>query len=750
MSSPSILKEMKRKKVLQITALVLLFSIIFIILGGMTAYFAITKDTRLEVEKLNTSGANLLLFDSEGTPLAYTSAVKRYSEYDEISPYVVKAFIALEDKRFLKHNGIDYYRLAGAMINNLKAGYLKEGGSTITQQLAKNALLSNEKTLTRKLKEAKLAFQLERRFSKEEIITMYLNTIYFGNGLYGITAASERLFGKLPADLTLAESAMLAGIVKNPRDNSPLGSVERAIERRNLVLSVMKREGAIDETAYQNAVSTGYVQPASLPKSSNSYQNAVFYEAGQLLDMSEKEILTGNLKIYTYCDQALQVRLEHAVEDEDFKVSDADVAVMVGDNATGGIAAYAATFSYAPQTVYRSPASTIKPLISYLPALDLGRIAPASPVSDQKTDFGGYAPDNFGGKYLGETDIRAAVKSSSNVVAVRLLQEIGVEYGKMMLDEMGIPTDDRDGLALALGGMYRGVTIGQLLGGYLCLSNGGNFLAPGLIRRIEREDGTVLYQRNEGKKPLFSAESSYLMTDMLCETAQSGTAKKLSSLPYPVAAKTGTAGSSAGNTDAWCAAYTAERTVISWYGNLSGESRSMLPNRVTGGGLPTLLTRYAFECSDAPHDFAVPIGIIEGEIDTKATQTEQKLLLSSDLTPERYRKRDLFDIAFFPPEVSHYWDDLLSGEFKAEEIAEGISIRFDTKPGIRYDLIDAQSDTRLFTVQGNGESVEFITPPKFGFNGYYLRLYDENGEHLTDSQPIYLLSLNPLTLRRRA
>ena len=231
---------MKGSKIIKITALVLLISIVFIILGGIIFAVIVTKDINLNKNELEVYAAETKFNDVGGNRIMLPQEYKIVTPISEISPYIVYAFVALEDKRFYTHHGLDYRRIVGAMINNIKAGYMKEGGSTITQQLAKNAILTNEKSLVRKLKEAKLARQIEKRYSKDEIMEMYLNTIYFGHSLYGVRSATERLFGKSPNDVSLSEAAILAGIVKNPKRNSPLNSVENALERRDLVLKLMK------------------------------------------------------------------------------------------------------------------------------------------------------------------------------------------------------------------------------------------------------------------------------------------------------------------------------------------------------------------------------------------------------------------------------------------------------------------------------------------------------------------------------
>ncbi|MDD4316449.1 MAG: transglycosylase domain-containing protein, partial [Clostridia bacterium] len=215
-----------------------------------TAFFTVYFSARLD-NTVTYGETAIKVMDNVGEEIPSPSSVRIYIKYDEISPHIINAFVALEDKRFFKHSGIDYIRIGGALINNIKAGYIKEGGSTITQQLAKNTQLSNKKTLQRKIKEAKLARDIERKYSKEEILEIYLNAIYFGNSIYGINEACMRFFNKKPADIELYEAAILAGVVKNPGKNSPLRSPANANQRKNLVLRLMKEQGYIDAFQYE-------------------------------------------------------------------------------------------------------------------------------------------------------------------------------------------------------------------------------------------------------------------------------------------------------------------------------------------------------------------------------------------------------------------------------------------------------------------------------------------------------------------
>ncbi len=335
---------MKAKKIAKIVVLVLLIMLIFIIVGvGFYAFFA-TKDTKLDKNALESKNEQIVqIKDVNLKNMEYNFRLKEFVPYEKINPYTIYAFVSLEDKRFFTHNGLDYKRIIGASINNLKAGYYKEGGSTITQQLAKNVFLSSEKSIDRKLKEAKLSLEIENNYSKEEIITIYLNTIYFGHSIYGVKQASNRLFNKEPMDLSISESAILAGIVQNPLKNSPLNSVDNAISRRNLVLKLMLDQNYIDESEYNHAINETFEKPTIKEQENKQnipYIQVVISECAKILGISEKDVITKGYEIHTYYDKNKQEILNSAYFSKDLCVDNAEKMFLLADNVTRGVSAY--------------------------------------------------------------------------------------------------------------------------------------------------------------------------------------------------------------------------------------------------------------------------------------------------------------------------------------------------------------------------------------------------------------------------
>ncbi|MCL2630741.1 MAG: transglycosylase domain-containing protein [Firmicutes bacterium] len=659
-------KGKRTKKIILILPVSLLFAVVLACVLGAVYYSAVTNEVSLDISALKAPHAKSVIYSADGEALPYRALNSEFTNYSEISENVINAFVALEDKRFYKHGGVDYIRICGAVVSNIKSGYTREGASTITQQLVKNVYLSQEKTYERKLKEHKLAKLVEKNLTKNEIITLYLNVIYFGGGIYGITDASQKIFDKKPIDLSVAESAILAGTVKNPSRYSPIVNPENSGERMNTVLKIMLKNKAISEKEYGEAIKYVYSKPSKINEATakETYALSALEEASQILKISEKTAVALGLNIYTFQDKKLQKHMNLAYESGKFTAGSAEYLSMVTDNKSGGVLALSASFSGSIKNIRRSPASAIKPQAVYAPALDLGYVSPATKVLDERVNIGGYSPKNYGGVYRGVTDIRGAIINSSNAVAVRLLDEVGVDYCKYIAEKMGLSFQDGDGLSLALGGMSKGVTFKEITESYMCIANLGIYKEARFVEKITDSNGKVLYKHSDYlekhlvAKSAVSQETAYLLTDMLTDTVKKGTAKKLNSLPYPIAGKTGTSGydNSEQNSDAWCLSYTADSTVCVWFGNLSGKKDTRLEKSVTGGAHPASMSKYLYEGMKTPKPFKIPYGIIELEIDSYASDAENKLLLANRHTPQHFRKYEIFNAKFAPKEYSEHFE----------------------------------------------------------------------------------------------
>ena len=550
---------------------------IFVFLIAMCAalgyYFAVTKNTTIHPETLLFTEKSILVYDNEGKEVhgMHSRSIKQSTKISDLPLYVKNAFIYTEDRRFYSHSGFDYKRIAKACLNNIKSHSFKEGASTISQQLIKNTHLSQEKTLKRKLQERKLTKILEERYTKDEILELYLNTIYFGHNCFGITSACQFYFNKSPNELTLSESAILAGLVKAPNFYSPFKNPEKCKQRRTCVLSLMQKNGSISEKEYVDASK----ESLPIPRETGSnyrYTHFVFEELSELAEKFHFK-LGGKIEIYTYFSPDIQSETEKATKSH----QNSDTSAFVLDNDTLGFKAAISTVG----NIKRLPGSLIKPLLVYAPAIENDILSPATPILDKKVDYNGYAPDNYGGKYYGYISARECVEKSLNIPAVKVLDSLGVDKACTYMQKMQLGIDKSDhSLALALGGMKNGVTLKDITSAYATFANSGKYENGAFISKIRINEQTV-YCRNRTKSTVFHEDTAYLINDILQGVAKRGTAKKLRSIPYQIAAKTGTVGTENGNTDAYALSYTTKDTVSVWMGNANNEKIN-----TTGGGTP--------------------------------------------------------------------------------------------------------------------------------------------------------------------
>lgn len=642
----------------------LLIMVIFVIIIAMITIFSIYFSAKLNTDTIAAPKTRIELYDCEGK-LYENKTLNKYVPYDEISPNIIHAFIALEDKRFYNHKGIDFYRTMGALIKDIKYGSFKEGGSTITQQLAKNTQLTNEKTIRRKIKELRLSKLIEKKYTKNQIIEMYLNAIYFGNGIYGIDGACKNYFDKHPKDLTPSESAILAGIVKNPSKYSPKNNIENAIGRRNLVLKLMHEQGYINESEYNTAVNENYIMPDNIfsDQICLPYYANVLHEASDILGISEKNLVSSDYKIYTYYNEAEQKILCNTILSEEYIAVNSNgfkaaSASMLCDNKSGGIKAFYTNADINVFTMRRQVASTAKPIISYAPAIEKGLITPLSYVIDEKIDINGYSPKNYNNLYNGWITAETALAKSVNTVAVKLFNDAGKEYCFAIADKCGISLSKTDGAAAALGGTTNGNSIVELSEAYMTLANYGVHKKNSFISKICDNYGKVLYERNQKTERAMSADTAFLITDMLKKTTQYGTASKLNGFTYAIASKTGTAQStkSSGNVDAWNVSYTTENTLAIWYGDLENKNNTSL--EITGSSFPTLAAKRIYSKLKEPSesDFLIPNTIFNVTIDKYAAKKDHIIYLANKYTPEVYRQNGYFSIKNCPIETSPYFD----------------------------------------------------------------------------------------------
>lgn len=533
--------------------------------------------------------AATVLYDEDGGEAAVISLNDiEPVTYDMIPKSMIDAIIAVEDRRFYEHKGMDAWGIGRAFIQNMKAGQTVQGGSTITQQLAKNVFLSHERTWKRKWNEVLLAQKIEERYSKDEIITMYLNQIYFGEGAWGIKRAAEVYFGKQTEQLTVAESAMLAGLVKAPSVLSPYKRPEKAIERRNLVLLLMKDQGLIDESQYATAFQESLALRESKPNRIDSiqypyYTDLVIREAAAKYGLTENDVLHGGLRIYTTLNPKMQKAAEQTFENEAlFPESMGDQLIQAGavlvDPRDGGIKALVGGrgeqpfqgFNRAVQ-LKRQPGSTLKPIAVYTPALENG-FQPHSRIIDEPVQFGAYEPKNVDDAFHGNVSLYEALIQSHNIPAVKLLNEIGMDQGINAASRFGILLTEKDrSLSLALGGTNTGVSPLQMAEAYGAFANDGIRMGSYSITRIEAADGTVLAERPKGTgTSVTSPEIARTMTAMLQGVIKDGSGQAAAIKGREVAGKTGTTQmpgvSGYGAMDNWFVGYTPQLAGSVWLG----------------------------------------------------------------------------------------------------------------------------------------------------------------------------------------
>lgn len=609
-----------------------------------TAYYLIvTAGVRLDKSKLVNLDSSVEIYDGNDVYVRELSDGKSVTDAEDMPDYVLNAFVAIEDKRFYSHDGVDVKGFIRATVNNLLSLSFKEGASTITQQLIKNTHLSGEKTFRRKLQEIKLAKELEREYSKKEILEKYVNTIYFGEGCYGITAAANKYFGVSPENLTVNQSAALAGMIKAPAVYSPKNSPEKCNERKNLVLKNMLEQGYITEEQYKTNVNSGIAVSESDLSGVSPYLKLVNKEIENFL--SANPYLNSRIKVYTYFDKDIQECLENSANND--YVTDEKIIVLDKNNKVKAFFASCEDFS-------RPLGSTIKPLAVYAPALDMNYIDTCTLINDEKTDFDGYSPSNYNDKYYGYVSAKFALAKSLNTCAVKIFNGCGAKRCLDYVRKTDIPITEKDNaLTAALGATEKGATLMQISAAYGSFVNKGDYVSPTAIRQICDENGKVLYSDVKIPVKIYGEDTAFLVNDMLKYTVTDGTAKKLSFLNFPVAAKTGTVGTQSGNTDAYCVSYNGDYVISCWMGNADN---SLMDNSVTGGTIPTQTVYDVWKNMRAngynPNDTFQTDDVVKIDIDKISYTENRKTEIADENTPERYVISEYFKKSHLPKSYS--------------------------------------------------------------------------------------------------
>jgi penicillin-binding protein 1A len=499
----------------------------------------------------------------------------------EVPAYLPKAFIAIEDRRFYSHHGVDPLGIARAAVANVLHRGVSQGGSTLTQQLAKNLFLTQERTLGRKVQELVLALWLERKFTKTEILELYLNRVYFGSGAYGVEAASQRYFGKPARQITLSEAAMLAGLVKSPSRLAPIRNPDGAERRAQTVLAAMAENKLITDEMAKLAVA----HPAhAVPQAGTGSVN---YVADWIMDVLDDLVgrVDRDITIETSIDPALQSVAEKALVDEltqkgeKGRVSQGAVVVMQPDGTVRALVGgkdYAASQFNRAVAAKRQPGSAFKPFV-YLTALERG-LTPDSIRDDRPIEIKGWKPENFSHEYFGPVTLTQALAMSLNTVSVRLTLEFGPTAVVKTAHRLGIASKLEPNASIALGTSE--VSVIEMVGAFAPFANGGIAVTPHVVERVRAADGNLLYSRySESLGRIIEARYVAMMNQMMQETLLTGTAHKAELPGWPAAGKTGT---SQDFRDAWFVGYTSHLVTGVWLGNDDGTPTK----KITGGGLP--------------------------------------------------------------------------------------------------------------------------------------------------------------------
>jgi len=499
----------------------------------------------------------------------------------DVPPHLPNAFIAIEDRRFYSHHGLDPVGLARALVSNVLRRGVSQGGSTITQQLAKNLFLTQERTIWRKLQEAVLAVWLERKFSKTEILELYLNRVYFGAGAYGVEAAAQRYFGKSARQLRVNEAAMLAGLVKSPSRLAPTRNPDGAERRAQVVIAAMTDRGFITDTMAKSALA----QPAHAVKVAGT--GSVNYIADWIMDVLDDLVgrVEADLVVETSIDPGLQAAAEKALAEElVLKGPKLDVAqgAIVAMTPEGAVRALVGGKNYAESqfnravAAKRQPGSAFKPFV-YLTALERG-LTPDTLREDKPIALKGWKPENYSREYFGPVTLTQALAMSLNTVSVRLTLELGVANVAKTAYRLGIASKLDPNPSLALGTSE--VSVIELVTAYAPFANGGFAAAPHVVERVRTTAGKTLYLRmSDHLGRIIEARHVAQMNAMMRETLRIGTAKQAQIPPWQAAGKTGT---SQDFRDAWFVGYTAHLVTGVWLGN----DDSSPTKKATGGGLP--------------------------------------------------------------------------------------------------------------------------------------------------------------------
>ncbi|MGE5328606.1 MAG: transglycosylase domain-containing protein [Deltaproteobacteria bacterium] len=587
--------------------MLLFFVAICIGLGGGLFLAVVTTTQELENDDLEFKNLSSIFYDKDGKEIVKVFGYQNriVVRLNEMSQYLPNAFIAIEDERFREHGGIDIKRSIGAAINYIIPGGKQYGGSTITQQLIKNITNEREVSIKRKLQEQIRAIMLEQKLSKDQIIELYLNTIFLGQDAYGVETAARTYFDKEAKDLTIAESAMLAGITQSPSRRNPITDFQASKERQELVLAKMKEQGFITEQQYNEAsndkikIKKGKVvkvarQSYFIDAVCEQVLSDLQSELGIEKKRAQEMLFNEGLLIDTTMDSKVQEAIDEAYSPKNSvfaqfsgKSVQPQSAMVVMDYTNGYVVGLCG--GYGPKTgvmtfnravhLKRQPGSSIKPIAVYGPALDMGLITPATVIDDVPIRIGNWSPRNsYKDGFRGLSTIRRAITDSMNVVAVKVWMKVGPDRSYDFLNNLGLNKlagqDKYLPEALALGGLTEGVSPLKMAAAYTAIANGGYYSKPILYTKVKDKNGKVLLEKKQNLTKVMDERAAYILTDMMKNAVNEGTGGSAKLQNMPAAGKTGTTSE---NVDRWFVGFTPYYVGAAWFGyeNDDGRKRSI-------------------------------------------------------------------------------------------------------------------------------------------------------------------------------
>ncbi|QPZ43703.1 PBP1A family penicillin-binding protein [Bacillus halotolerans] len=702
-SSPSPKKGKKRKKggLFKKTLFTLLILFILGVVGGAVTFAVMVSDApSLNENKLKTPYSSTI-YDKNGKEVAEVGAEKRtYVSIDEIPDVVKEAFIATEDARFYEHHGIDPVRIGGALVANFKDGFGAEGGSTITQQVVKNSLLSHQKTLKRKVQEVWLSIQLERNYSKDEILEMYLNRIYFSPRAYGIGKAAEEFFGVTDlSKLTVEQAATLAGMPQSPTAYNPVKNPDKAEKRRNIVLSLMKKQGFISDSQYTKAKKVamkdeGVVSQKEYEKTnSNKYSAFVDEVMKEIDEKSDVDPSADGLKIYTTLDTKAQDTLDELMDGETVGFTEGmQGGVSLLDTKTGEVRAIGSGrnstvggFNYATQAKTQ-PGSTIKPILDYGPVIENKKWSTYEQIDDSAYTYSDGTPiRDFDRRYKGPMSMREALAQSRNIPALKAFQAVGKDTAVDFANGLGLGLNkEKVYESYSIGGFgddNPGVSSLTMAGAYSAFGNNGTYNEPHFVKSIEFNDGTKLDLTPKSKSAM-SDYTAFMITDMLKTAVKTGTGQLAQVPGVEVAGKTGTTNfnedtiqkyniAPGGVPDSWFVGYTPQYTAAVWTGvdsqnKLGKKSLNKTEQQVA----KRLFAQLIAQVDDGSGSFEKPDSVVEATVEKGSNPAK----LAGPNTPSDKKVTEYFVKGTSPSTVSKTYE-----KEEKEETAKlsGLSVKYD-------------------------------------------------------------------------